>query len=195
MGETHGRKRLFRPKSIINISAMSFGSLGAKAVSSMSKGSYSAGALHNTGEGGVSPYHKLGGADIMWQLGTGYYGARGTDGKFSLDVLSEEVESTPQIRCIEIKLSQGAKPGKGGILPGAKVTPEIAAVRKIPVGKDCLSPNAHSEFTNVDEMIDFIEKIAVRTGLPVGIKSAIGQLDFWHELAQKMKARIQNLLY
>ena len=192
MGETHGRRRLFRPTSIINISAMSFGSLGQNAVSAMSKGAFRAGALHNTGEGGVSPYHKLGGADIMWQLGTGYYGARDKEGRFSLDVLHEEIESTPQIRCIEIKLSQGAKPGKGGILPAAKVTPEIAAIRKIPIGKDCLSPNAHSEFSTVDEMIDFIERIADKTGLPVGIKSAIGHLEFWNELAIRMKERKQG---
>jgi len=192
MGETHNRRRPYRPTSIINISAMSFGSLGAKAVESMSRGAYAAKAMHNTGEGGVSPYHKIGGSDIMWQLGTGYYGARGTDGKFSLDVLAEEVESTPQIRCIEIKLSQGAKPGKGGILPGAKVTAEIAKVRKIPVGKSCLSPNAHTEFSTVDEMIDFIEMIADRTGIPVGIKSAIGGLEFWEELADRMKARKQG---
>jgi glutamate synthase domain-containing protein 2 len=192
MGVHHSRRRPYRPLSIINISAMSFGSLGAKAVASMSKGAAMAKACHNTGEGGVSPYHKSGGADIMWQLGTGYYGARDTDGKFSLDVLAAEIESTPQIRCIEIKLSQGAKPGKGGILPAAKVTEEIAAVRKIPVGKACLSPNCHEEFSNVDEMIDFIERIAERTGLPVGVKSAIGEIEFWHELADRMKARKQG---
>lgn len=192
MGKHHKRKRPFRPTSIINISAMSFGSLGQKAVTAMSKGAKSANAMHNTGEGGVSPYHKSGGADIMWQLGTGYYGARDESGKFSMDVLAEEIESTPQIRCIEIKLSQGAKPGKGGILPGEKVTPEIAAIRKIPVGKDCYSPNYHTEFSTVDEMIDFIERIAERTGLPVGIKSAIGELEFWVELAERMIARDQG---
>ena len=192
MGTFHGRKRPFRPRSIINISAMSFGSLGAKAVTAMSKGAAQAMACHNTGEGGVSPYHKEGKADIMWQLGTGYFGARGPDGEFNLDVLAEEVASTPPIRCIEIKLSQGAKPGKGGILPAAKVTEEIAAVRKIPVGKACLSPNAHKEFSTVDEMIDFIEGIAARTGLPVGIKSAIGEIEFWDELADRMKARNQG---
>ena len=96
------------------------------------------------------------------------------------------------VRCIEIKLSQGAKPGKGGILPGRKVTPEIAEIRGIPVGKDCISPNAHSEFDTVDELIDFIEKIADRTGLPVGIKSAVGHLDFWEELTKRMKKRKQG---
>jgi glutamate synthase (ferredoxin) len=192
MGTSHGRRRPFRPTSIINISAMSFGSLGANAVRAMSRGAALADACHNTGEGGVSPYHKSGGADIMWQLGTGYFGARDGDGLFSLDVLAAEVESCPSIRCIEIKLSQGAKPGKGGILPGAKVTAEIAAVRKIPQGQDCISPNTHSEFGTVDEMIDFIELIAERTGLPVGIKSAIGELAFWQQLAQRMKDRGQG---
>jgi glutamate synthase domain-containing protein 2 len=192
MGAAHGRNRPFRPTSIINISAMSFGSLGANAVRAMSRGAAQASACHNTGEGGVSPYHKSGGADIMWQLGTGYFGARGDDGRFNLDVLAAEVESCSSIRCIEIKLSQGAKPGKGGILPGAKVTAEIAAVRKIPQGKDCMSPNTHSEFSTVDELIDFVEKIADRTGLPVGIKSAIGELQFWKDLAQRMKERTQG---
>ncbi|MBM74581.1 MAG: FMN-binding glutamate synthase family protein [Proteobacteria bacterium] len=189
IGETHNRKRPFRPNSILNISAMSFGSLGQNAVMAMSKGAAEAQAFHNTGEGGVSPYHKSGGADICWQLGTGYYGARNASGRFCMDTLAAEIEATPQIRCIEIKLSQGAKPGKGGILPGAKVTAEIAAIRKIPEGKDCYSPNYHSEFSDVDEMIDFIERIADRTGIPVGIKSAVGKLEFWDELASRMKER------
>ena len=187
MGESHGRRRPFRPTSIITISAMSFGSLGSNAVSAMSKGAADARAFHNTGEGGVSPYHKTGGADIMWQLGTGYFGARDLDGNFSYEALASEVESCPQIRCIEIKLSQGAKPGKGGILPAAKVSAEIARVRKIPEGKDCYSPNHHSEFSTVDELVDFIERVAETTGLPVGIKSAIGEIAFWEELALKMK--------
>ena len=192
MGESHGRRRPFRPTSIINISAMSFGSLGEKAISAMSKGAQAARAYHNTGEGGVSPYHKSGGADIMWQLGTGYFGARDLDGNFSMDALAREIESCPNIRCIEIKLSQGAKPGKGGILPGAKVTPEIAQIRNIPVGKTCYSPNAHSEFGTAAELIDFVESIAERTGLPVGIKSAIGEIAFWEELASQMKTRKQG---
>lgn len=186
------RARPYRPPSVINISAMSFGSLGARAVESLNRGAKKAHAFHNTGEGGVSPYHLAGGADVVWQLGTGYYGARGEDGRFSLDVLAETVQANPQIRMIEIKLSQGAKPGKGGILPGKKVTAEIAAIRKIPVGKDCYSPNHHDEFGTVDEMIDFVEGIAERTGLPVGIKSAVGKLDFFELLAKRMKERKQG---
>lgn len=192
MGEYHKRAKPFRPRSIINISAMSFGSLGEKAVRAMGLGAKNAGAYHNTGEGGVSTHHKASQADLIWQLGTGYFGARDNTGNFSLDVLAEEVSNTPQIRAIEIKISQGAKPGKGGILPGPKVTAEIAAVRKIPVGKSCLSPNSHSQFSNASELIDFIERIAERTGLPVGIKSAIGELNFWKELAKLMKERNQG---
>jgi len=188
MGESHGRKRLYRPESIVNISAMSFGSLGERAISALNIGARMAHCYHNTGEGGVSKYH-LHGADLMWQIGTGYFGARDADGKFSLDVVAGVVEKHREIRCIEIKLSQGAKPGKGGILPGKKVTPEIAAIRGIPVYEDCISPNHHEAFGNVDEMIDLIERIAQRTGVPVGIKSAIGEIEFWHELAERMKSR------
>lgn len=188
MGETHGRQRPFKLESIVNISAMSFGALGAKAVESLNKGALAAHCYHNSGEGGVSPYHEQGAA-IMWQLGTGYFGARDSHGRYSLDVLAEKCSRTPNIRCIEIKLSQGAKPGKGGILPGAKVTAEIAGTRGVPVGVDCVSPNNHSEFHSADSLIDFVEQIADRTGLPVGIKSAVGELAFWDELALRMKAR------
>jgi glutamate synthase domain-containing protein 2 len=187
IGEYHKRKYPFRPYSIINISAMSFGSLGKRAVTALNRGARDAGAYHNTGEGGLSPYH-LEGADIMWQIGTGYFGVRGSDGKFSLDVLKEKVEKNKNVKLIEIKLSQGAKPGKGGILPGIKVNKEIAAIRTVPEGKDCISPNAHTEFSNVDGLIEFIEKIADATGLPVGIKSAVGEIEFWDELARKMKS-------
>jgi glutamate synthase (ferredoxin) len=188
IGETHGRKRPYRPGSVVNVSAMSFGSLGERAIRSLNAGSNIAGCYHNTGEGGISPHHRQGG-DLMWQLGTGYFGARNAQGGFSIEKMVEQVEKTPEVRAIEIKLSQGAKPGKGGILPGAKVTPEISAIRGIPVGQDCLSPNHHSEFSNVDGLIDFVERIADKTGLPVGVKSAIGQLDFWDELARRMKTR------
>lgn len=188
IGERHGRKRPFRPASVINISAMSYGSLGERAVSALNKGAKMANCYHNTGEGGVSPYHLLG-ADVVWQLGTGYFGARDKDGYFSLEKLLETLQANPQIRMIEIKLSQGAKPGKGGVLPGRKVTPEIAKIRGIPVGKDCLSPNAHTAFNTVDGLLSFIERIAQASGLPVGIKSAIGETAFWEELAHKMKER------
>lgn len=188
MGASHRRKRLYRPASVVNISAMSFGALGRNAISALNLGAKLAHCYHNTGEGGVSPYHLLG-ADVVFQIGTGYFGARGPDGRFSLDVVAAKCEQYPQIRAIEIKLSQGAKPGKGGVLPGPKVVPEIARTRGIQPFQDCISPNAHSEFNNADEMIDFIERIAARTGLPVGVKAAIGETDFWAHLAARMKAR------
>ena len=188
LGETHGRKKAWRPNSIINISAMSFGSLSKNAIMALNQGALEAGCYHNTGEGGLSPYHKQG-ADVIYQLGTGYFGARGKDGGFSMERLLETVNGYDRLRGIEIKLSQGAKPGKGGVLPGKKVTPEIARIRGIEVGKDCLSPNGHSAFHDVRSMIDFIESIARETGLPVGIKSAIGHLDFWQELASEMKSQ------
>ncbi len=188
MGSARGRRKPYRPQSIINISAMSFGSLGKKAVAAFNKGALKAGCYQNTGEGGISPYHTHG-ADLMWQIGTGYFGARDSSGQFSLDVFTEKVEEHPYIKCIEIKLSQGAKPGKGGMLPAKKVTREIAAIRGVPYGVECISPNGHSQFGTVDEMIEFIEKLADVSGLPVGIKSAIGEIDFWVELARRMKER------
>ena len=191
IGAMHGRKRPWRPKSIVNISGMSYGALGKRAISALNIGAQGADCYHNTGEGGVSPYH-LHGTEVMWQIGTGYFACRDEDGKFSLDVVAEKVEKNPQIRAIEIKLSQGAKPGKGGVLPASKVSTEIANIRGIKIGEDCISPNSHAEFSNIDELIYFIEKIADRTGLPVGIKSAVGDDLFWVELAEKMKQRKQG---
>lgn len=185
IGEAHNRKRAWRPASIVNISAMSYGSLGEKAVMSLNLGAKMANCFHNTGEGGFSPYHAKG-ADVVWQLGTGYFGARDSSGKFSLDILTEKTATNPAVRMIEIKLSQGAKPGKGGILPGAKVNAEISVIRGVKIGQDCISPNYHAEFSNVRTLIDFIEKIAGATGLPVGIKSAVGENKFWEELAEEM---------
>jgi len=191
MGAMHERKRPWRPNSIVNISGMSYGALGKRAISALNLGAEIAGCYHNTGEGGVSPYHLLG-AEVIWQIGTGYFASRGENGKFSLDVVEGKVKANPQIRAIEIKFSQGAKPGKGGVLPAAKVSPEIAEIRGIRPGEDCISPNSHSEFSDVDTLIDFIESIAERTGLPVGIKSAVGETHFWEELAEKMKTRKQG---
>ncbi|MBX2801638.1 MAG: FMN-binding glutamate synthase family protein [Myxococcales bacterium] len=188
LGAARGRRRPWRPMSVVNVSAMSFGSLGARATTAVNKGCATASAYHNTGEGGVAQYHHMG-AELVWQLGTGYFGARTPDGRFDLEALVAKVERHPHIRAIEVKLSQGAKPGKGGILPAAKVTAEIAECRGIPVGKSCYSPNHHDAFGNVDEMIDFVERIAAATGLPVGIKSAVGQIRFWEELADRMKTR------
>lgn len=186
MGLYNKRRKPFRPGSVINVSAMSFGSLSAKAVESLNIGVKKSGAYHNTGEGGLSPYHSNGG-DVIFHFGTGYFGVRDDDGNFSMEKLKKLVEEKPFVKAIEIKLSQGAKPGKGGVLPGKKITKEIAEIRHVPLGKDVLSPPNHSAFGNVKEMVDFIEAIAKETGLPVGIKAAIGKLDQWKELARIMK--------
>lgn len=183
LGGFRQRKKAFRPNSVVNISAMSFGSLSAPAIEALNKGCKISGCLHNTGEGGVSPYH-LKGADLMWQIGTGYFGCRESDGRFSLSRLVETVEQHPAVKCLEIKLSQGAKPGLGGILPAAKITPEISKIRGVPMGKDCISPASHAEFQDADSMLDFIEKLAEATGLPVGVKSAVGESDVWRDLAR-----------
>lgn len=184
LGGARGRKQAFRPASLINLSAMSYGSLSAAAVEAMNRGALIAGCLQNTGEGGVSPYHDHGG-DLTWQLGTAYFGARTADGRFDEKLFVESCRRF-NIKAIEVKLSQGAKPGHGGLLPGAKVTPEIAAIRGIPVGNDCLSPAAHPAFSNADQMLDFVEKLADLTGLPIGIKSAVGEMEFWRDLVKLM---------
>ncbi|APS38890.1 MULTISPECIES: FMN-binding glutamate synthase family protein [unclassified Salegentibacter] len=185
MGEFNKRKRPFRPASIINVSAMSFGSLSARAIESLNAGCKEAGAYHNTGEGGLSQYHKKG-ADVVFHFGTGYFGVRDEKGNFSMDRMVALVKENPQIRAIEIKLSQGAKPGKGGVLPASKITKEISEIRHVPMGQDILSPPNHSAFDNIPELVDFIEDIAEATGLPVGIKSAVGRLNQWEELAALM---------
>ena len=185
LGGYRQRARSFRPASVVNISAMSYGSLSRAAVEALNKGARIAGVLHNTGEGGVSPHH-LHGGDLIWQLGTGYFGCREPDGSFSMPKLRDTVQQHAQIRALEIKLSQGAKPGIGGILPGAKVTPEIAGIRGIPLGRDCLSPSAHTAFGDIDGLLDFVERLAEETGLPVGIKSAVGETVFWDDLARLM---------
>lgn len=181
LGGYRKRKHAFRPSSIVNVSAMSYGSLSSAAVEAMNRGVAIAGALQNTGEGGISDHHRHGG-ELIWQLGTGYFGCRDEKGRFSMDRFLETVASAP-VRAIEIKLSQGAKPGLGGLLPAAKITEEIARIRMIPRGQDCVSPAAHTAFRDADSMLDFIERLAEATGLPVGIKSAVGDLGFWHELA------------
>jgi glutamate synthase domain-containing protein 2 len=185
MGGARRRARAFRPGSIVNVSGMSFGSLSGPAVEALNRGSRIAGCLQSTGEGGVSSHHLKGG-DLVWQVGTGYFGCREPDGRFSMARLKDTIARAPQIRAIEIKLSQGAKPGVGGLLPRAKITPEIAEIRGIPMDRDCISPAAHGAFRNADEMLDFIEAIASETGLPVGIKSAVGDSAFWEGLAHLM---------
>lgn len=184
LGAARGRRYPVRPASVVNISGMSFGSLSGNAVEALNRGAKEAGCLQNTGEGALAPYHRNGG-DLVFQIGTSYFGCRDESGAFDLSRLKELVASAP-VRAIEIKLSQGAKPGLGGMLPGAKVTPEIAAIRGIPVGQDCASPSRHQVFGDVDSMLDFVELVAAETGLPVGIKAAVGNLDFWDELVEHM---------
>ena len=183
IGAARNRAKAFRPPSVVNISGMSFGSLGRNAVEALNRGCKIAGCLHNSGEGGVSRHH-LHGADLVLQLGTAYFASRTQDGAFSMEKLKETITACPQIKLIEIKLSQGAKPGLGGLLPKGKITPEIAEARGVPVDRDCISPAAHSAFSDADSMLDFIESIAEETGLPVGIKSAVGENAFWEDLAR-----------
>lgn len=187
IGKAHNRRRPYRPYSIINISAMSFGSLSANAQTALNNGALASGCYHNTGEGSLSPYHSHG-ADVVFHIGTGYFGCRTEDGNFSMEKLVALTEKNPFIRMVEVKLSQGAKPGKGGVLPAKKITAEIAGIRGVPMGKDVISPASHKAFGNVRELVDFIEDTAEKTGLPVGIKSAIGKLEMWEELADIMVA-------
>lgn len=186
MGSARGRRHAFRPRSVVNISAMSFGSLSGNAVTALNKGAKLAGCLQNTGEGALSPYHCQGG-ELVFQIGTAYFGCRDEAGNFDLARLVDLVQSAP-VRAIEIKLSQGAKPGLGGMLPAAKVSAEIARTRGIEEGKDCASPSRHQVFNDVDSMLDFVETVADATGLPVGVKSAVGNLTFWDELVAAMTA-------
>src|SRR4051812_8467233 len=186
LGAAHGRRLAFRPASLVNISGMSYGALSPRAVEALNRGAAAAPCLHNTGEGGLAPAHRHGG-ELVYQIGTGYFGCRDERGGFSLERLLDRVAEAP-VRAIEIKLSQGAKPGLGGLLPGRKVTPEIARIRGVPEGRDCASPAFHSAFSDVDGLIAFVERIAGATGLPVGIKSAVGDLGFWERLAGRMAA-------
>lgn len=186
MGSFNKRRRPYRPASVINVSAMSYGSLSSRAIEAMNRGCMKSYAYHNTGEGGLSPYHKTG-ADVVFQIGTGYFGVRNDDGSFSMEKMIKLTKENPQVRAIEIKLSQGAKPGKGGVLPASKITPEISEIRHVPMGKDILSPPVHSTFSDMAGLIDFVEDLAEATGLPVGIKAAIGKLQGWEELTDIMK--------
>ena len=184
LGGFHGRTHAFRPASVVNISGMSYGSLSPPAVEALNRGAALAPCFHNTGEGGLAPAH-LHGGELVFQIGTGYFGCRDEQGRFSIERLKERIAEGP-VRAIEIKLSQGAKPGLGGMLPGAKVTAEIARIRGVPEGQDCISPSRHTEFGDVDSLIEFVEHVAGETGLPVGVKSAVGDLSFWQELADRM---------
>jgi glutamate synthase domain-containing protein 2 len=175
--------------SVFNISAMSFGSLSANAIRALNKGAALGGFYHDTGEGSISPYHLENGGDLVWELGSGYFGCRTADGKFDADRFAEQA-ANPHVKMIEIKLSQGAKPGHGGILPAKKVTPEIAATRGVPMGQDCVSPSHHTAFSTPLEMMAFIAHLRVLSGgKPVGFKLCVGQP---HEFMAIVKAMIET---
>ncbi|MCB1585963.1 MAG: FMN-binding glutamate synthase family protein [Xanthomonadales bacterium] len=178
----------FKTTSFFNISAMSFGALSKPAVQSLSHGAKKAGIWLNTGEGGLSPYHLEGGCDIVYQFGTAKYGARTKDGEFDFDKL-KEIGKIPQVKMIELKLAQGAKPGKGGILPAEKVTEEIAGIRGIEPGKPSISPNRHPEIKSATELLDMLNKIRETSGLPVGFKMVMGTDEWLHELFTEIRKR------
>jgi len=185
LGGSRGRAKAFRMPSVVNISAMSYGSLSGVGIEALNRGAELAGVLHWSGEGGISRHHEHGG-DLIWQIGTGYFGCRNPDGSFSPERFDQVIAAHPKIRGVELKLSQGAKPGLGGLLPAAKITKEISEIRGIPMGEDCASPAAHSAFGDIDSMLDFVEMLAERSGLPIGIKSAVGDGGFFDDLARRM---------
>ena len=178
----------YRAKSIFNISGMSYGAISRPAVEALSRGAAKAGIWLNTGEGGLSPFHLTGACDIVYQIGTAKYGVRDEHGNLSDDKL-RAVSDHPQVKMFELKLAQGAKPGKGGILPGEKVNAEIAEIRGIPVGRDSVSPNRHPEIDSFDSLLDVIGHIRRVTGKPVGFKTVIGSSDAWEDLFTLINAR------
>ncbi|MDX8381749.1 MAG: FMN-binding glutamate synthase family protein [Ghiorsea sp.] len=178
----------YEAKSLFNISGMSFGALSGVAVQALSKGAAKAGCWMNTGEGGLSTYHLSGGCDIVFQIGTAKYGVRDEHGNLSEEKL-RELAAIPQVKMFEIKLSQGAKPGKGGMLPAAKVSAEIASIRGIPAGEDSISPNRHVEVDNPGQLLDMIAKVREATGKPVGFKLVIGGCNVLDNLFEEIQKR------
>ncbi|XHS79119.1 FMN-binding glutamate synthase family protein [Burkholderiaceae bacterium UC74_6] len=172
--------------SVFNISAMSFGALSANAIMALNAGAKRGGFAHDTGEGSISEHHRKNGGDLIWEIGSGYFGCRNDDGTFNAERFQANALD-PQVKLIEIKLSQGAKPGHGGVLPGAKVTPEIAAARGVPIGVDCISPSAHSAFSTPMELLQFVQRLRDLSGdKPVGFKLCIGHPWEWFAIAKAM---------
>ena len=172
--------------SVFNISAMSFGALSANAVLALNEGARRGGFAHDTGEGSISRHHRANGGDLIWEIGSGYFGCRHGDGSFSEERFIENAR-LPQVKMVELKLSQGAKPGHGGVLPGPKVTAEIAEARGVPVGTDCISPSAHSAFATPIEMLRFIDRLRdLAGGKPTGFKLCIGHPWEWFAIAKAM---------
>jgi glutamate synthase domain-containing protein 2 len=174
--------------SLFNVSAMSFGALSANAIMALNHGAQMGGFAHDTGEGSISRYHRIHGGDLIWEIGSGYFGCRDDQGLFSASRFVENARD-PQVKMIEIKLSQGAKPGHGGVLPAAKVTPEIAEARGVPLGADCVSPAAHSSFSNPLELLEFVQILRELSQFkPVGIKLCIGHPWEWFGIVKAMQA-------
>jgi len=180
--------RPFAARSIINVSGMSYGAISRPAVQALSRGAAAAGCWMDTGEGGLSPYHLEGACDLMMQIGTAKYGVRDAEGQLS-ETRLRELAAIDRVRAFEIKLSQGAKPGKGGVLPAGKVTPEIAGIRGIPAGRDSISPNRHPDIADVEQLLDRIGFIRDITGKPVGVKTAIGGWRFMNDLCEAILRR------
>ena len=175
--------------SLLNVSSMSFGAISPNAILALNAGAKKAGFAHWTGEGGFSPYHRKPGGDVVWQIGTGYFGCRNDDGTFNADLFAEQANDD-QVKMVEIKISQGAKPGHGGVLPAAKITPEIAMTRKVPMGQDCISPPGHSAFSTPRELCQWIKELRnLCGGKPVGFKLCIGQP---HDFMAICKAMIET---
>ncbi|MGE3678781.1 MAG: FMN-binding glutamate synthase family protein [Burkholderiales bacterium] len=179
-------KNPFEARSIVNVSGMSYGAISAPAVRSLSRGAAVAGCWLDTGEGGLSPYHLEGGCDVIMQIGTAKYGVRDAHGSLNPERL---IELGKVVKAFEIKLSQGAKPGKGGVLPGKKVTAEIAQIRGIPEGRDSISPNRHRDISNINELLDMVLQVRDLTGRPVGVKTAVGGWKFLNELGDAVHRR------
>tara|TARA_R110002049_G_scaffold182041_1_gene349567 strand:- start:27677 stop:29185 length:1509 start_codon:yes stop_codon:yes gene_type:complete len=178
----------YSTRSIYNISGMSYGAISKPAVLALSNGAREAGCWMNTGEGGLSPYHLEGGADIVFQIGTAKYGVRDHEGNLDIEKL-KTVAAHKQVKMFELKLAQGAKPGKGGMLPGVKVTQEIANIRGIPIGTDSISPNRHIDVNSVDELLDMVSTIREATGKPVGFKAVIGTRAWLDDLFKTINER------
>ncbi|MCV2403884.1 FMN-binding glutamate synthase family protein [Marinomonas sp. C2222] len=176
-------KKPYRTRSVINISGMSYGALSKPAIQALAKGAKKAGIWLNTGEGGVSPFHLEGGCDLVYQIGTAKYGVCNATGQLDDEKL-KSVAKHENVRMFEIKMSQGAKPGKGGMLPGDKVSKEIAAIRGIPEGQDSNSPNGHKDIKSVDDLLNMIHRVRQVTSKPVGFKMVVGDLSFFNELCQ-----------
>ncbi|MBZ0267836.1 FMN-binding glutamate synthase family protein, partial [bacterium] len=171
---------------LLNVSAMSYGSLGRRTVLALNRGAKLGGFSHNTGEGGISPYHLEGGGDLVWQIGTGYFGCRTEEGGFDEERFARNAERE-SVRMIEVKLSQGAKPGHGGILPGRKVTPEIAEIRHVAVGRDVVSPPRHMAFTTPVGMMRFLHRLREISGKPVGFKLCVGKRSEFLAICRAMR--------